>query len=174
MYSPRDLLILNVGFIIHQTTGYSRDFPFEAPYLLLGPDLELHNFSGITRVTRTPQGLLMQSKMQGFVQAECVRCLTDFPQLLEAEFTDLYAFTRDSVTEAGLLVPDNGKINLEPIAREELLISVPISPLCRPDCKGLCPVCGGNLNEQTCSHEAEETNPRLDMLKSLLDLDKEE
>ena len=153
MSVPRDLLILNVGFIVHQTVGYSRDFPFEVQSLRLPPDLDLYDLSGEARVTRTAQGLLVQVKMSAAVNAECVRCLTDFRQTLEVDYTDLYAFTRDQMSESGLLMPENGKIDLAPALRDEMLLAVPISPLCKPDCKGLCPVCGENLNETACNYE---------------------
>jgi DUF177 domain-containing protein len=153
MSVPRDLLILNVGFIVHQTVGYSRDFPFEVQSLHLPPDLDLYDLSGEARVTRTAQGLLVQVKMSAAVNAECVRCLTDFRQTLEVDYTDLFAFTRDQMSESGLLMPENGKIDLAPALRDEMLLAVPISPLCKPDCKGLCPVCGENLNETACNHE---------------------
>ncbi len=149
----RNPLLLNVGFIIHETIGYSRDFPFDFESISVPPDIKLSNLSGLARVTRTAQGLLVQVKMRAYLPAQCVRCLTDFLQPLEIDFTDLYAFTRDSVTESGLLMPENGKIDLAPIVRDEMLLAFPISPLCRPDCKGLCPVCGENLNEITGVHE---------------------
>lgn len=168
MYSPRDLLILNVGFIAHQSVGYSREFPLEAPYLRLQPDLELYEFSGSVRITRTAQGLLLQAAFQAAIQVNCVRCLKETNQHIETNFTELYAFTRDSITEAGLLLPDTGKINLEPIARDELLLAIPIGTLCSPDCKGLCPVCGEDLNITICSHEDEEPDPRFDVLSLLL------
>jgi uncharacterized protein len=50
-----------------------------------------------------------------------------------------------------------------------MFLAVPISPLCSPDCLGLCPICGGNLNESVCQHEEELIDPRLDILKSLLE-----
>ena len=168
MYSPRDLLIINVGFIVHQTVGYSRDFPLEAPFLRLPPDLELTDFSGIARVTRTAQGLLVQAILQATMQAECVRCLETTSQTLKTDFTELYAFTRDSITESGLLLPDNGKIDLTAIAREEMLLAVPISPLCKAECKGLCPICGENLNLITCTHEEENDDTPLKALNNHL------
>jgi uncharacterized metal-binding protein YceD (DUF177 family) len=151
----RALFRLNVGFIVAQTVGYSRDFPFEAPSVSLPPDLVLRNLLGSARVTRTAQGLLVQVNMRGDAIAECGRCLSSFMQPLEVEFTDLYAFTRNSVTELGLILPDNAKIELAPILREEMFLAMPISPLCRADCRGLCPVCGENLNENKCSHQEE-------------------
>jgi uncharacterized protein len=153
-----DLFRLNVGFIVHQTVGYSRDFPFEAPAVRLQPDLELSDLSGFVRVTRTAQGLLTQIKLQAKTQVECVRCLNEFSQLLDVDFTDLYAFTPDSVTQSGLLLPETGKIELGPVIREEMLLAIPISPICRSGCKGLCPVCGENLNEVNCNHIDEANN----------------
>jgi uncharacterized protein len=147
-----ELLRLNVGFIVHQTIGYYRDFPFDVPAIYIPPDLDLTNLNGVVRVTRTAQGLLVQVNLHAGVQAECVRCLTEFTQILDIDFTDLYAFNKNSVTESGLILPDNGKINLAPIVRDEMILAMPISPLCRQDCKGLCLVCGENLNETDCGH----------------------
>ncbi len=168
MSNPRDLLRLNVGFIIHENVGYVRDFPFEVPSVSLSPDLDLNNFTGVIRVTRATQGLLVQVHLRAEILAECVRCLNEFYQPLEIDFTELYAFNRNSTTETGLLVPENGKIDLEPFVREEMLLAIPISPLCRDDCKGLCPICGNNINEAICNHEEDVVDPRLDILKSLL------
>jgi uncharacterized protein len=151
--NSRDFLRLNIGFVIYQTVGYFRDFPLESPAIYLLPDLELTNVMGTARVTRTAQGLLVQVKMRAFTPAECVRCLSEFSQPLDIDFADLYAFNANSITESGLMVPESGKINLEPIIREEMLLAMPINPLCRVDCLGLCTICGENLNESTCEHQ---------------------
>jgi uncharacterized protein len=164
-------LRLNVGFIVAQSTGYSRDFTVEIPQVRLPPDLELTNLAGDVRVSRTPQGLLVQAKIQGDTTLDCVRCLEPFSTILYANFTELYAFSRRNVTESGLLVPDDGQIDLAPLLREIMFLELPISPLCRPECKGLCPVCGENLNITTCNHEDEPADPRLDVLKKLLEND---
>jgi uncharacterized protein len=162
-------LRLNVGFLLPQSVGTSRDFPFDVPKLRFGDDLELSDLSGSARITRIAQGLLVQVKAQADLQAECVRCLTGFSQALSVDFTELYAFNHKSVTESGLIVPEDGHIDLTPLLREYLLLDIPIKPLCSPDCKGLCPVCGENLNEIDCGHTQEEIDPRLSGLKSLLD-----
>ena len=164
-----DFFRLNVGFIIHDTIGYSRDFPFQAAAVHLPPDLELTGLDGNVRVTRTAQGLLVQVKMVARILAECVRCLEDFNQPLQIDFTELYAFTTNSLTESGLLVPESGKIDLAPLIREEMLLAVPINPVCRSDCRGLCPVCGENLNRTYCEHEQQDIDPRLEVLKQLRD-----
>ncbi len=168
MSNPHSPLRLNVGFIAHQGIGYSRDFDFDIPDLRLPPDLTLHGLTGLARFTRTPQGLLAQVKMHAMLQTECVRCLDPFYQLLDIEFTELYAFSERFVTESELILPEDGHIDLEPLVREYMLLEIPISPLCRPDCKGLCPICGGNLNKENCNHDANTGDPRLASLKSLL------
>lgn len=168
MTSNSSLLRLNVGFIVHQNIGYSREFVFDTPYIRLPPDVNLADLRGVARVTRTPQGLLVQARMRGTLVSECVRCLTEFPQPLEIDFTELYAFSVRSVTDSNLILPEDGHIDLAPLAREYMVLATPISSLCREDCQGLCPICGQNLNEATCNHEAEEVDPRLAGLRSLL------
>ncbi|HWQ83726.1 MAG TPA: DUF177 domain-containing protein [Anaerolineales bacterium] len=161
-------LRLNVGFIIHETIGYIREFPLDLPFIHLPPDLDIEQFSGVVRITRAQQGLVVQVQVQGETTAQCGRCLVDFSQQVSANFTDLYAFTPKLAAESGLVLPENGQLDLEPSIREELLLSLPINPLCRPDCKGLCPVCGDNRNEVQCEHSAEVIDPRLEILKSMI------
>ncbi len=166
--NPNSPLRLNVGFVIHQSIGYSREFLFDIPKIHLQPDLDLKDLTGTARVSRTPQGLPVQVKMHATVQAECVRCLSEFTLPLDIEFTELYAFSQRSVTDSDLILPEDAHIDLEPLVREYMLVTIPISPLCRADCKGLCPVCGNNLNETTCNHDDDEVDPRLAVLKLLL------
>jgi uncharacterized protein len=71
------------------------------------------------------------------------------------------------MTESGLLAPEDGQIDLEPLLREYALLEIPISPLHSPDCKGLCPVCGENLNKTDCGHRPEPDSP-FAVLKDLL------
>ena len=167
-YNP-ELLRINIGFIIHESVGYSRDFNFSADELHFNPDFDIKKFSGETRFSKTAQGILVEGEFEAFTILQCSRCLEPYLQKIHAVFTDLYAFTLDSVDESGLLVPESGVIDLNEVVREELILSVPISPLCRIDCKGLCPVCGANRNYVECNHQEEKIDPRLSILKTLLE-----
>ena len=167
MSNSQSPLRLNVGFIVHQTIGYSRNFDFDVPQIHIKPDLILRDLLGTVGVSRTPQGLLVRVKMKAKISAECVRCLSDFDQDLDVDFSELYAFNRKSVTESGLILPEDGKIDLGPLLREFMFLEVPIKPLCRPDCKGLCPECGENLNENKCNHPPSTGDSRFDVLKAL-------
>jgi uncharacterized protein len=166
---PHSPLRLNVGFIVAQSAGFFRDFPFYLPQINIPPDLHTISLNGSIRATRTPQGILLQADFIVRTNLECVRCLSDFQQSLDVDFTELYAFSQNYVTDAGLLMPESGVIDLSPVLREYILLETPISPLCRPECKGLCPICGNNLNEVTCNHDDDIGDPRLASLKAFLD-----
>ena len=154
MHPSQNIFRLNVGFLLGQSVGYSRDFLFESPEVHLDQDLLLQEVKGVARITRTAQGLLVQVDLRATTPSECARCLSAISQPLTADFTELYAFTPQSTTESGLLLPESGYINLAPLAREYMLLAMPIRPLCSSSCKGLCPICGENLNEVTCGHQS--------------------
>ncbi len=163
----RQLFRLNVGFVAHEVVGYSREFLFDIPEVQI-EDLLLRDIEGTALVSRTPQGLLFQVTLEAHTPAVCVRCLEPFEQALRVEFTELYAFSARHVTESGLLLPESGLVDLGPLVREYMWLEFPIQPVCRPDCKGLCPICGANQNHVTCHHEVEDLDPRLAVLKALL------
>lgn len=149
----RNPLRFNVGFLINQPAGTSRDIHFEFPELLLQPDFEIRDVQGLVRLGKTPQGILVQASFDAKTTAECVRCLVQFDQPLHTEFQELFAFNTRSVSESDIILPEDGNIDLEPLLREYLLVEIPISPLCREDCKGLCAVCGEDLNVRLCEHQ---------------------
>lgn len=169
MTNPRKPLRLNVGFLINGPIGTSRDFDFELERFQVSDDLALDVFKGLARVGRTPQGLLVQGDFEGELGLECVRCLVPFSQRLRFEFTELYAFNSKSVTDSGMMVPDDAHVDLQPLVREYALLEIPISPLHSPECEGLCPTCGQNLNERDCGHRPEVDESPLEVLRRLLD-----
>jgi uncharacterized protein len=149
----RNLLRVNTGFLLSQPIGASRDIHFDFQQIHVNPDLDLSDFSGLVRLNRTPQGILVICDFKGKLQSECVRCLEPYLQNLHAEFSDLYALKGHGITESGLTLPEDGNIDFTPLVWEYMNLDIPIKPLCRPDCKGLCVVCGANLNEEVCEHQ---------------------
>jgi uncharacterized protein len=168
MPSPRKPFRINVGFIAHEEIGRCHDFPFEFDQLNLGDELELRDFSGVVDIGRTPQGLVVQADFSAETALECVRCLTDFEQRLSWSFTELYAFDKRSVTDSGLILPEDGHIDLAEMLREYALLEIPISPICKPDCQGLCAECGQNLNEKDCGCRPDLSDSPFAKLKDLL------
>ncbi|HUH98073.1 MAG TPA: DUF177 domain-containing protein [Anaerolineales bacterium] len=168
MVNPRRPFRINVGFIIHEEVGAHFEFPFEFEKVRLADDLELSGFEGTVEIGRTPQGLLVQGRFSGEMSLECVRCLTEFGQGLVWGLTELYAFNEKSVSDSGLIIPDDAQIDLGPLIREYALLEIPINPICRPDCKGLCPVCGQDLNLGDCGHHPPGDESPFLVLKKLL------
>lgn len=108
MHHTNNPFRLNVGFLINQPVGYSRDFLFDIPKARFSEDLELNNLSGSAQITRASQGLLIQVSMRATIPSECVRCLIEYEQILSTDFTELYAFSIDSVTDSELILPEDG------------------------------------------------------------------
>jgi uncharacterized protein len=162
-------LRINVGFLVKAEVGYTRTIEFDVPEMVMAADLTILDLRGAARFGRTPQGLVAEVSLSGRTQTECARCLEEFELPVATEFTELYAFDERSVTESQLLVPANHQIDLAPIGREYLLLDLPITPLCRAGCKGLCPVCGSNRNNEQCGHQQDPINPQFAALKDLID-----
>lgn len=162
-------LLLNVGFIAQQSVGYSRDFHFQYPSVELKPGFSVVNLEGNITLFRTSEGLLARGKFQGLIDASCGRCLSTFKQKLEADFTELIAFPAHVNEDTEMIYPEDGQIDFTPVIGEYLELELPINPICKQDCKGLCTICGNNLNIKKCVHDEEPIDPRLQVLKSLLD-----
>lgn len=152
MTNPRKPFRLNVGFIINASAGYYRDFDFYLPALKDEDGAALTDLQGRVKITRTPQGLLVEGKFGAQTRLECVRCLEEYSHDLRWEFTELYAFSPNNVTDSGLLVPEDAQLDLEELVRDGALLEIPISPICQPGCQGLCIECGQNLNLADCGH----------------------
>jgi uncharacterized protein len=166
--SPRRPLELNVGFLITAVIGTTRDFKFDFDKMRLGDDLTVVDFIGTATFSRIQQGLLLQGKFSAKMSLECVRCLDDLYQDLSCSFTDLYAFDKRSLSESDLLVPEEGRIDLAPLLREYVLLEEPIQPICKPECKGLCPICGKNWNKVDCGHKSPADESPFSILQDLL------
>ncbi len=96
----------------------------------------------------------------------CSRCLKPVPVDRNATLSEVYG------TEAELpddVLPYNGEyIDLTETIRETLILSEPMKVLCRPDCQGLCPQCGADLNDGSCSCPTDRIDPRLAVLGDIL------
>src|SRR5947209_5022501 len=111
-------------------------------------------------------GILATGKATAPYEAECRRCLATVGGEVTAPFQEL--FEPDS--REGETYPLKGdQIDLGPLAREALLLELPLAPLCREDCQGLCPTCGADRNAGPCPCPAEDLDPRwatLDVLRN--------
>jgi len=95
----------------------------------------------------------------------CDRCLAEGERELTLDFSEDYAKTPGEADESSY---DGDAIVIDDLVRDTLLVAEPLRELCKSDCKGLCPVCGQNLNEGICECDAFVPDPRLAALESLL------
>jgi len=165
------VLRLNVGFLLKEGPGYSREFNFEHHEPLRVEDVLITQLGGSLRLSRTRQGIVLQGTLQTQSRIECVRCLAEFSLPFTIEISELFVYPPPFPVDPynPYIVDEGGFIDLSPIIREEGVLAVPIQALCSPDCKGLCPECGKNLNEGSCDCVNETGDPRLSALRALLD-----
>ncbi len=117
-------------------------------------------------------------KVEGEVMLTCSRCAEEFPFRINSSFSlDLLPLEELSSGEMELEEKDmdtafysEGNLDLDALAADQINLSIPMKPLCRPDCKGICPVCGANRNKVDCGHRPETKDPRLSKLKFLLEV----
>jgi uncharacterized protein len=128
-------------------------------------------------VGRSGRGVLISGAFSGDVSLVCSRCLEPFPFQAQDRF-QLYCETaaHDQRGEEHELADDEldvtyleeGRINTDHLLRENILLSLPVQPLCHEDCRGLCPRCGANLNQGACNCTEARVDPRLQVLRKLL------
>jgi len=104
----------------------------------------------------------------------CVRCLSEFERSFRVSVDEIFrrgapaASAEDLPARELVEWVEEDAFDLLPHLEDWLILSLPDRPLCREDCKGLCPVCGKNLNEGPCGCKVEEVDPRLEALRALL------
>jgi uncharacterized protein len=114
------------------------------------------------------EGILVSGRVAGPLKLRCARCLTEFGGDLGVEVRELFAAQPDAEAEEYPLEGDH--VNLEPLVRDAVVPELPFSPLCKPDCLGLCERCGGDRNRAECSCPPV-TDPRWAGLEALLTSD---
>lgn len=171
MINKNIALQLNVGFVVQQSIGYCREFNFAMPHADLVPDFHYFDLSGTLNVSRNSEGLLFLGEFRAFIHTNCGRCLENSVTKLDTDFTELFVFPSHAAAspdEPELILPYDGLIDFGPIVGDYLALEVPINPICKEDCLGLCLVCGNNLNTAPCDHESDDIDPRFSILKNLL------
>ncbi|MBN1681590.1 MAG: DUF177 domain-containing protein [Anaerolineae bacterium] len=164
--NPR-ILKFNVGFLLAQSAGYHRVSELDIPCIRLADGLILDYLKGDLRLSRNSRGVLVQGVLGTSVISECVRCLAAVSVPVSLEIEELFSFPPGSETVYS--VEESGILDLAPLVREEVILAVPMGVFCKPDCKGLCPICGQNLNEGTCDCVSDDIDPRLAILQTFRD-----
>lgn len=112
----------------------------------------------------------VRGEVEAVLVLECRRCLRDVRRELGVELDLLYDAKVDKEgdeEQVYQLEAEAGTLDLAPAVREQLLLHVPPFPVCREDCRGLCPKCGIDRNEESCDCTLVEPDPRWDALREL-------
>lgn len=158
----------NVGHLLKQATSFSRPLEIDLSAVTLGEDCSLEQLQGQLMLTRTSQGIWVDGTLTGATTAECARCLELFTLPLNIRLQELFYYPASNAPSlTDYVITDDGTLNLTNPIREQLVLDVPIRPLCKPDCKGLCSQCGENLNLGECNCDQETIDPRLEGLRQL-------
>ncbi|WP_400163399.1 YceD family protein [Brevibacillus sp. TJ4] len=107
----------------------------------------------------------VKGKMTADVHFVCARCLTPFTDHAVIPFAETFALADDPVLtedeDGDIHEVEGDEIELDTLLQEDFLLGMPTFPLCKEECKGLCPTCGVNRNETPCSCTNERIDPRL-------------
>jgi uncharacterized protein len=131
-----------------------------------GADLELD-----LRLQSVSEGVYVSGTVRGPLRGECGRCLRAIDDSIEVNVAELYAYansTTDETTEddeVGRLQGD--LIDLEPVVRDAVVLALPVNPVCREDCRGLCPTCGVAWEDLPADHRHGQIDSRWAALNSL-------
>ena len=112
------------------------------------------------------EGILVSGPISGRLAQSCARCLKDFEVDLDVDVQELFTPDAGPDGEEYPLSPE-GFIDIEPMVRDAVLLAMPFSPLCRPDCLGLCERCGGDRNLGECTCAPRTADPRWAALDNL-------
>ena len=164
---------------INDISPHGQTFLIDDPDVWLGPIAEFHMdcrilepVSAEVLVLPTEKGCLVRGTLTGKVALPCNRCAESAEVTLNDRFETFEylpgaPLDEDEVDEAPeedshiTLTEGSPMLDLAALCWEEFSLALPVNPLCKPDCKGLCPVCGANLNKGRCACVHDEGDPRM-------------
>lgn len=159
-------MLFNVAQLLREEIGASRRYALE-------PEPPVHR--GSVELIRTPGGVLVRCKADVVLDAACSRCLAPFGYLAHLEFEEIYAQQVDLQTGRRIPIEDedsfriglDNTVDITEAVRQYSEMAAAMQPLCRPDCPGICPVCGTDLSMAQCQCDRTPMDPRWEALVAL-------
>lgn len=152
-------LHFNVSSLSQEEIGSTREHAVDCR-VLIGDEPSHGHVKGDVVLLRTKDGILATAKLTGEQESQCSRCLDSTTVPLQLFVEEEYQLSVDPVSGVMLPPPEDPDafrvsathiLDMEEAVRQYWTSAIPMQPLCRPDCKGLCAECGQNLNESSCS-----------------------
>lgn len=171
----RDDLVLKISSLLLDPVGSTRSVQVELTRFPLDADLVAQDVTASIRLTRLNSSVLAQGTAAGVVELECVRCLNRFEQPFTAKFAEQYRQTGDALegrgstqddfddevdTELAFEINDAHELDMTELLRQWIVLSLPMTPVCGPDCPG---------PQQIDNGDDDAVDDRFAALKDLLD-----
>lgn len=170
-------MLYNVSQLLREPIGSIRRFGLDGPVSLEADEPDTGRANGTVILVRVHHGLLINGTVDVEASASCARCLAEFERHTTLELEEECYPTVDPQTGGRMYPPDEAEgvvhidtrqiLDLSDVLRQYLLTTEPLKSLCRPECRGLCPECGADLNMEKCKC-AEAIDPRWAVLSDLL------
>lgn len=166
---------INVSQLLKEPIGASREYKINEA-LDITEDIRHNSVSGDVSLLRTQQGILVKAKLHTEITLTCSRCLSMLRYPLDISFEEEYIQTIDvnnglpletSREPDSFTIDEHHIIDLREAIRQYAMLLIPMKPLCRSDCTGLCRECGRNLNEGACDCPVKTVDPRWSKLLNL-------
>lgn len=168
----------SVSRLLKGPVGAQENHAVQEPIDQVPADLRaVSPLTGRVKMLRTDRGVLVIARLALTVRSVCSRCGEEISILLSIDFNEEFPPTVDILTglpvshpsdEQAFLIDEHHELDIGEAVQEYGLLALPMQPLCRSDCAGLCNQCGLNLNYGRCNCTATSEDPRWAALRSLL------
>ncbi|HWH23439.1 MAG TPA: DUF177 domain-containing protein [Candidatus Limnocylindria bacterium] len=166
------MLSYNVADLLRSAPGTHRRYAVEGAALDIDENIELAApIEGEVQLSRTGRSIVARAELKTAIRGQCARCLQPVVEPIEVMIEEeaLPSIDIDSgqpvdrtIEPDALRLDAHHELDLDQPVRDAIVLAEPISVLCRPDCAGLCPVCGADMNaDREHGHPDEAIDPRL-------------
>ena len=119
-------------------------------------------------LTNATNIFLLRGKLKADISLECSRCLKPIDYQLIVDVSQQFGRLQASEQDEDVHQFSGEEIDATEVLRESVLLDLPVKPLCSPDCRGLCPQCGIDKNQDSCDCDPVSVDPRLAVLEKLI------
>jgi uncharacterized protein len=160
-------MLFNVSGLLRGSVGATRNYEVE-PATVLDDGDRFDAVHGPVRMMRTDRGVLVEGRFEAAGADICSRCLTPVQTNIEVKFEEEYypinpfpgagidyehPYATGGLDDTVSLIDDRNEIDLTDVVRQALVAARPMAPLCRAECRGICPVCHADRNVRPCDHD---------------------
>ncbi|MSQ22404.1 MAG: DUF177 domain-containing protein [Dehalococcoidia bacterium] len=171
------MMQFNVAHLLKGTMGTSQLVTLDAAFAPLD-ETGTSQVHGQIQLMHVTGGIWVSGLLDSNAVCTCSRCLKGFSLTLQLQLDEIYLPAMDIITGAtsplpedtdpSFIIDDHHTLDLTEAVRQSAIVALPMKPLCRPDCAGLCPECGSDRNQVRCTCQSSTRDPRWESITRLL------